>query len=235
MEGIRPVGEAVEAGAGIEFILFAPDLLTSEFALRLIAEQSARGAACLAVSPEVFASLAEKENPQGILAVVRQRLVPLAELSPDSLGWGVAVVSPQDPGNVGAFLRTMDAVGADGLILLDDAVDPYHPTAVRASMGAISTVPLATATFGQFAEWARRNLYHVFGASAHGSVEHAAVPAYPRPRILLLGSEREGLSKEQAAVCEKLIRLPMRGRVSSLNLAVAAGIMLYAMLESDAS
>jgi len=79
----------------------------------------------------------EKENPQGVIAVVQQQRVQLADLSPQNFPWGVAIVSPQDPGNVGTILRTIDAVGASGLILLDSSVDPYHPTAVRARVVVI--------------------------------------------------------------------------------------------------
>ncbi|HLE26986.1 MAG TPA: RNA methyltransferase [Anaerolineales bacterium] len=232
VEGIYHVGEAVAAGAGVEYICYAPDLLSSSFARELVAQQTALGVPCHATTPQIFASLAEKENPQGILAVVRKRQLTLERLTPESFPWGVALVAPQDPGNVGAILRSIDAVGASGLLLLDSSVDPYHPGAVRASMGALFWFPVVAAPFADFAQWARRRGYHIYGASAHGSADYRSMTHYQFPGILLLGSEREGLSAEQAAVCDHLIRLPMKGRVSSLNLAVAAGILLYAMAES---
>ncbi len=228
VEGIRHVGEAVAAGAEIDAIYYAPELLSSEFARALVTEQQQRGLNCYAVSSEVFASIADKDNPQGLLAVVRQRRASLAELSPASLPWGVALVAPQDPGNIGAILRSIDAAGASGLILLENSADPYHPSAVRASMGAIFWLPVAAASFDEFADWARRHSYHIYGSSARGQADYRRV-AYQTPAILLLGSEREGLSTEQQAICESVLRLPMRGKVSSLNLAVAAGILIYAM------
>ncbi len=231
VEGIRHVGEAVEAKAQVEYICYAPDLLQSDFAYRLLEQQLALGHRCYALAPEVFRSLAEKENPQGILAVVRQPHTALADLNPGNLPWGVALVAPQDPGNIGTVLRTMDAVGASGLLLLDGGADPAHPNAVRASMGAQFWLPVVSAKFADFAVWAAGHGYHLYGTSAHGSVDYRTVTTYARPCILLLGSEQKGLSPEQAAVCELLIRLPMQGRVSSLNLAVAAGIMLYKMTE----
>jgi TrmH family RNA methyltransferase len=187
--------------------------------------------ACYPTSEEVFASLADKENPQGILAVVRQSQARLWDLSPANFTWGVALISPQDPGNLGAILRTIDAVGASGLLLLDGGVDAYHPTAVRASMGAIFRHPVVTASFEDFARWSRDNSYHVYASSAHAAQDYRQVGAYLRPLILLLGSEREGLSPAQAAACEATLRLPMHGRVTSLNLAVAAGVLLYAMMK----
>ncbi|HEX7974107.1 MAG TPA: RNA methyltransferase, partial [Anaerolineales bacterium] len=192
---------------------------------------SSRGVACYATSADVLDSLAEKENPQGILAVVRQPGKSLQDLSPQEFPWGVGLVAPQDPGNVGTILRTIDAVGASGLILLDSSVDPYHPSSVRASMGTIFWLPVVAASFIEFTDWASREAYHIYGTSAHDSLDYRRVPAYPRPAILLMGSEREGLTPDQRQVCDQLIGLPMRGRATSLNLAVATGVMLYAMLE----
>jgi TrmH family RNA methyltransferase len=232
VEGIRHVGEAVEAGAHIEAIYYAPELLTSQFAQDLIDRQSAHGLPCYALAADVFDSLVEKENPQGILAVVHQGRLSLSGLSPRKFPWGVAVVEPQDPGNVGTIFRTIDAVGASGLILLENSVDPYHATAVRASMGALFWHPVVTASFVEFAGWARENRYHVYGTSAHAERDYREAEVYRRPLVLLMGSEREGLSDEQAAICEQLVRLPMRGKVTSLNLAVATAVMLYEMLGS---
>jgi RNA methyltransferase, TrmH family len=231
VEGIRHVGEAVEAKAQVEYICYAPELLESDFAYQLLEQQMAAGRHCYALAPEVFRSLAEKDNPQGILAVVRQSTAALADLHPGNFAWGVALVAPQDPGNLGTILRTIDAVGASGLLLLDGGADPAHPNAVRASMGAQFWLPVVSAAFADFAAWAKGHGYHLYGTSAHGSVDYRAVPAYARPCILLLGSEQKGLLPEQTAICEQLIRLPMQGRVSSLNLAVAAGVMLYQMGE----
>jgi RNA methyltransferase, TrmH family len=229
VEGIRHVGEAVEAGAALEAIVYAPELLKSAYARSLIEAQEGLGLACLAVSPEVFESLADKDNPTGILAVVRQPDLRLVDFGPVQFRWGAALVSPQDPGNVGTILRTLDAVGADGLLLLDSGLELYHPSAVRASMGAIFWKRTVSATFAEFAAWSRHYGYHVVGTSAHGAVDYRAARDYQAPCILLLGSEREGLTAAQAELCERIVRLPMDGRATSLNLGVAAGVMLYEM------
>jgi RNA methyltransferase, TrmH family len=233
VEGLRHVGEAIEAGAAIEGLYYAPDLLKSAFGRQLVESQEQASTPCYALAPEVFASIAEKENPQGILAVVRQNPASLEQLEPRNFDWGVALVSPQDPGNLGTILRAIDATGASGLILLDEGVDPYHPSAVRASMGALFWYPVASTTFGDFAGWANEHSYHVYGTSAHASLDYRQVRSYARPRILLMGSERQGLSPVQLSVCEQVIRLPMCGRATSLNLGVATGIFLYNMLAGD--
>jgi TrmH family RNA methyltransferase len=229
VEGIRHVSEALEAGAPVEYLIYAPDLLTSPFGRELVNGQRSQGRPVHSVTTQVYATLSERENPAGLLAVVRQQRRRLADFNPTNLGWGVAVVAPQDPGNVGTIVRTIDAAGANGLLLLDSGVDPYHPTAVRASLGSLFWVPFASASFGEFIAWARQHAYHIYGTSAHGATDYLQVTVYRRPAILLLGSEREGLSPDQRAACEVMVQLPMRGRASSLNLAVAAGVMMYEM------
>jgi TrmH family RNA methyltransferase len=237
VEGIFHVGEVVAAAQsgrlGLESIFYAPDLLKSEFAQRIIADQTAAGLPCYPVAPEVFESVSGKENPQGILALARPQAAGLSSLAPTNFPWGVALVSPQDPGNLGTILRTIDAVGASGLLLLDSNLNPYHPSAVRASMGALFWHPVVQASFPDFTDWAKGQRYTLYGTSAHGVEDYRQVGAYERPCILLLGSEREGLSTEQQAVCDHVLRLPMGGRVTSLNLAVAAGVMLYQMLVAN--
>lgn len=228
-EGIHLVGAAVESGAQIEMVFYAPDLLQSQFALDLIEETRTSGVPCYPTTAEVFTSLASKEHPQGILAVVHRPEEQLSDLNPESFSWGVACVAPQDPGNVGTILRTIDAVGASGLIILDGGVDPYHPTAVRASMGAIFRHPVVSATFDDFAEWSKKLEYHIYGSSSHGGQDYQEVGEYSLPRILLLGSEGQGLTEDQADICEQILRIPMKGKVTSLNLAVSAGVLLYRM------
>ncbi len=231
VEGLFHIGEALAAHAAIESIFYAPDLIESGYARQVIDRALAEGITCYETTAEVFTSLAEKENPQGVIAVVHQQRVQLTDLTPQNFPWGVAIVSPQDPGNVGTILRTIDAVGASGLILLNSSVDPYHPTAVRASLGSIFWYPVVSVTFDEWSPWTRQHGYRIYGTSSQGSVDYKEVTAYEQPLFVLLGSEREGLSPEQTAVCDQLIRLPMRGHASSLNLAVAAGVVLYAMLE----
>ena len=236
VEGIWHVGEACEAQAGVEYICYAPELLSSDFARRLIEEQSSLGVACLAVSKDTFSNLASKDNPQGILAVVRRPHTSLDDLQAGSFALGVALVAPQDPGNIGSILRTVDAVGASGMLLLDDptnnqfSADPYHPHAVRASMGAIFWHPVISTTFSNFTSWVVAHSYHIYGTSAHASQDYREVDRYKQPLILLMGSEREGLTANQAQGCERMVRIPMQGRVTSLNLAIATGVMLYSIV-----
>lgn len=221
VEGLHHVGEVMEAGWNVESILYAPDVLTSSFASALLATHPSK---LQPVSKEVMASLADKDNPQGILALVHQRRDSLSEL--EGAKRVVAMVSPQDPGNVGTVLRTLDAVNAHALILVDGGVDPYHPTSVRASMGAIFWKPVVQSSFDDLVAWSDAARVHRIGTSAHAQIDYKSFKPV-EPWLLLLGSEQKGLGPEQLEACEVAISLPMRGRASSLNLAVAAGILLY--------
>ena len=227
VEGILHVGEAAEAGWDIDTLLYCSERLKSEFALQLINKLIKNGVQSVQVSESAFESFAEKENPQGIAALVKQKNRTLKDIPP--VEFMVATISPQDPGNVGSILRTIDAVGADGLILLDGGVDPYHPSVVRASMGALFWKPFFTGSFSQFVEWSIAERVRIIGTSAHASVDYHQVKLDSRPTVLLMGSEQKGLLPGQMDLCSDMISLPMNGRATSLNLAVATGIFLYSL------
>lgn len=228
VEGILPVGEAVGAGWEIESILYSPTILTSNFATDLISRVSP--AYLQQVSAEIMETLCDKENPQGILAIVHQKKSQIKDL--DTIRHGAAIVSPQDPGNVGTILRTLDAVNGDALLLLDGGVDPFHPTSVRASMGTIFWTPIIQTSFVEFLGWSVENKIQVIGTSAHGETDYRKIKL-DYPWILLFGSEQKGLSQEYIKACKLTISLPMHGHTSSLNLGVAAGILLYRFAEDE--
>ena len=226
IEGIRIVGEAVQMGADIETLIYAPSLLKSHFALELVNEQQERGISGLEVSSDVFRSLSTKDGPQGIGAVLHQRWEKLEQVMPQQNDFWVALDAAQDPGNIGTILRTSDAVGCTGLILLGHSADPYDPGALRASMGAIFSQRLIKAPFDDFVQWKQRHMLPVIGTSDAASTDYRST-TYHRPVVLLMGSEREGLSRFQQSICDLMIQIPMVGRSDSLNLAVATGIVLY--------
>jgi RNA methyltransferase, TrmH family len=232
VEGIHHVGEALEAGWDMQTLVYAPDLLSSDYARRLVEDQSRRAVNCVPLTRDLFADIAEKDNPQGILAVVHQRHLTFDDVIPEKFQFGAAVISPQDPGNVGTILRTLDAVAADGLFLLDGGVELYHPSLVRASMGTLFWKQVVQSSFLEFNQWRQKNGYRLIGTSAHAAASRREYLWGNRPTILLLGSEQKGLTPEQISLCDAMVSLPMKGRGSSLNLAVAAGILLYQMMEN---
>ena len=226
VEGIRLVAEAVQNNAPVEQLIVAPDLLASPFARELIAQQRQAGVPCLEVSADVFASLSAKDGPQGLGAVLHQRWERLAGLRVgDELCW-VALKAIADPGNLGTILRTADAVGVGGVILLDNSTDPYEGAALRGSMGAIYNLRLVRAAWDEFVRWKQQHGYTIVGTSDKAPTDYQAMQ-YKAPLVLLMGSERQGLSAEQQAACDAMVSIPMAGRSDSLNLAVATAIVLY--------
>lgn len=223
------MAEAHACGAVIEELFISPAQLHSAFALELTEKLRAEGVQVYEVSEAVFASLAARENPQGIAAVVRQRWSDPASIQVNSGGPWVGLENAADPGNIGTILRTADGAGAAGMLLIGRCADPYDPSALRAAMGATFALPLIKATLAEAAEWAKENDLAVVGASDKGDDDFQNF-AYPRKMLLLLGSEREGLSAEAVKLASHLVAIPMRGRSDSLNLAAAAAVILYQIL-----
>lgn len=225
-EGIRAAGEAAELEAQVETCVVAPELLTSDYGRAVAERLLQQGARRLEVTAEIFRGISTREGPQGIALVARQRWTALDEIIPGSELCWIALASVQDPGNLGTILRTADAVGAAGVLLLGNSADPYDPAAVRASMGAIFAQRLVRTTPAALEAWKRRHGVTVVGTSDSAALDYLEA-GYPPPLVLLMGSEREGLSPDEKSVCDTLVRIPMSGRSDSLNLAVATGVMLY--------
>jgi TrmH family RNA methyltransferase len=225
-EGLRIVVEAVQQSAGIETLVTAPELLTSQVGQDLLEQQRNKGVEVLEVTPEVFQTMALKEAPVGIAAVIHQNWSALdpIRLQPGDL-W-VALDEVADPGNLGTILRTNDAVGGKGVILLDHSTDPYDPTSIRASMGALFSQRLVKASFEEFLAWKGRSGVSLVGTSGASELDYQEFH-YPERLVILMGSEREGLAEIHIRGCDAMVRIPMAGRSDSLNLAVATAVVIY--------
>lgn len=224
VDGLRAF-ESLDLARDVETLIVAPELL-AEAGRKLLDEGRKTLVTVEEVSAKVFASLTARETPDGIGAIVRQRWSRMEEASIAGDDCWVALHSVRDPRNIGAILRVADAVGAAGIVLLDDSVDPYSPEAVRASTGAVFAQRLVRADFGSFEQWRKRHSVACVATAADAEADYRSV-AYPQPMVLLMGSERMGLSSGQQAACEMNVRIPMAGRVTSLNVAVAAAVVLY--------
>ncbi len=226
VQGVQPVWQAIEAGAGIEVLIVAPGLLRGP-AAGLVAEQERRGVPVARLTDELFTRIADRDGPAGLAAIVTGRLAGLGELAVRADSVFVALHEVGNPGNLGTIIRTADAAGAAGVILVGATTDPFDPVAVKASMGAVFSVPLAVAAEpGQFLRWCREGGVAVAVASGQGSGSFWNA-ALPRPVAILLGSEGRGLPADLLAEGDLRLRIPMTGTAESLNLAVAAGILLY--------
>jgi TrmH family RNA methyltransferase len=183
------------------------------------------GAECLEVSAGVLAKLAHKDNPQTMLGVFEQRWAREPPAAARDALW-LALEGVRDPGNLGTIIRTLDAVGAGGAILVGNTVDPFAREAVRASMGSIFNVPLLRLAPEDFLAWRRGWQGEVVAAELAATEDYRAVP-YARSVLLLMGSEGPGLTPALAAAATRRVKIPMAGRLDSLNLAVAAALLLY--------
>jgi TrmH family RNA methyltransferase len=228
-EGASVLVAARDAGWQPAILAFLAGSATAGVARELLAWAQAAGAECLEVSQAVLGKLAAKDNPQTMLAVLEQRWQPLPAPPPvgsDAL-W-VVLEAARDPGNLGTIVRTVDAVGASGVVLVGASVDPYSREAVRATMGSIFSVPLVRAAPEEALRWIAQWPGDVVGTRLDAREDFRG-PAYRPPMLLLMGSEGPGLSADMSALCSRLVRIPMAGRLDSLNLAVATALMLYEM------
>jgi TrmH family RNA methyltransferase len=226
-EGASVLVTARDAGWSPRMLLLLAGSAPSGMARALLDWAEGAGAECLEVSQPVLAKVAAKDNPQTMLGVFEQRWAAEPEpasVAADALWVGLEAV--RDPGNLGTIIRTADAVGASGVALIGASVDPYARECVRATMGSIFHVPLVRATPESFAAWAAEWPGDVVGTqlSAH---EDFRAGSYRAPTLLLMGSEGPGLSPGLAGLCSRLVKIPMAGRLDSLNLAVATALMLY--------
>ena len=231
IEGLRIVGEALRTGQEVRHMLVCPQLLNSEYGRGLVEKAAADGINVIETSADVFLSLAEKEHPQGIAAVIAARPAGL-EAVRENPGIWVGLVDVQDPGNLGSILRSADASGARGVILLGQTTDPWHPTAARASTGALFTQIIVQAGLDDLEAFLQENPCHVVGALSQDAQDFREYN-YPHEMILLLGSEQKGLPERYAALCDGLIHIPMAGSVDSLNLASAASIILFEIMHQN--
>lgn len=229
LEGLHIIGEAFTEGEQIELLVACDELLTSEYGRDLVRKAEQAQCEVLHVSADVFRRLSLKEGPQGLAAVARQRWIAMADVRLDPGRPWVALDSVADPGNLGTILRTNDGAGGAGVILLDQSTDPYDPVAVRASMGAIFSQKVCRASLDEFSSWRKASAAWVIGTSDAAQSDYHSVD-YPDEFVLLMGSERHGLTSQHFALCDQVVSIPMLGKSDSLNLAVATAVILYETL-----
>jgi TrmH family RNA methyltransferase len=226
-EGLKIVTEAVDLGHKPRILLHSAEAAGHP----LLRRAAAAAGETLEVSPAILAKISKRDNPQTVLGVFEQAFTPLAALKPAAARCWVALQAVRDPGNLGTILRTADAAGAGGVILVGDCCDPYSVEAVRATMGSIFAVQIARASVEGFIAWRQAWPGSVVGTLLTATQDFRAAP-YLAPTLILMGNEQAGLPPELAAICDITVKIPMRGRADSLNLAVATGVMIYAVTEA---
>lgn len=224
-EGARLVRDALDAGVSVRGVLIAPAFEASPLGDELLSTLMDRAIAVTRVPPRALAQAAETDTPQGIVAIVELPRWPLEALTPEPAQPVIVLDRVQDPGNVGALFRTAFALGAKGAVLLRGTADPANPKVLRASMGACFRLPIAALSDAEFASWV---------AGIEAEVWVAATGGTPLSRVgraervaLVFGNEGAGVRPAVRALARRTVAIPLARGAESLNVAVAAGILLY--------
>jgi TrmH family RNA methyltransferase len=230
-EGLRLLTDARESGHLPETLVMAEGRDQHPLLAALEADVLAAGGEVIETSAEILSKITGKENSQAIAGVFAEFATDLAKLNRLCADIWLVAQAVRDPGNLGTMLRTADAVGAGGLILIDDCADPFSVEAVRASMGAVFTVRIAQARWEEFLPWLREGPGQLVAASLREAVPYRGAP-YAAPCFILVGNESQGLPAEYEGACDLRVTMPMKGRADSLNAAVAAAVLAYEVLAS---
>ena len=228
-EGLRLLTDALDTGHVPETLVLADrrdphPLLT---ALEEAVERS--GGEVIVTSPDILSKITGKDNPQSVAGVFAEFDTSLAALDRNRADIWLVAQALRDPGNLGTMLRTGDAIGAGGLILLDDCADPFGVEAVRASMGAVFTQGIARAEWSEFESWLRSGPGQLVAASLRDAQPYRGAP-YAVPCFVMVGNESRGLPEDYEMACDLRVTMPMKGRADSLNAAVAAAVLGYEVL-----
>lgn len=223
-EGRRQLACALVAGARVLDVYAAPSLYLGDADHALVESANRAGARVIVVGEEAFRSISGNVRPDGIVAVVARPPTDLERLPVIPLL--LVAVGIERPGNLGAIVRTAEAAGA-GLLVCDTATDVFHPEAVRGSVGTVFTVPLAQASTARALAWLRRQEASVFVATPDASAPVWNTEFGGSPVAIVVGGERNGVGPTWMDAADEVVSIPMAGRADSLNVAVAAGIVLF--------
>jgi len=228
-EGLKLILDAFDQGWEIDTLIFAKSSLGNTSVERVAARAKAAGGLVITTSNKIISSITRRDNPQMVAGIFRQRWHQLDQLQPTASELYVALDRVRDPGNLGTIIRTCDAVGVRGLVLVGETTDPYSLECVRATMGSIFAVPLFRARQEAFLDWRRSFQGKMIGTHLQGAQDYRQIDYAQGPLLLLMGNEQQGLDEALAQNCDILARIPQQGGADSLNLAVATGVMLYEM------
>ncbi|AYG57890.1 TrmH family RNA methyltransferase [Rhizobium jaguaris] len=226
-EGLKLVIDALELGWTIRTLVYAKAAKGKPLVEQVAAKTVAAGGLVLEVSEKVIASITRRDNPQMVVGIFDQRWRQLRDVRPKTGETWVALDRVRDPGNLGTIIRTSDAAGASGVILVGETTDPFSLETVRATMGSVFAVPVVKATPEEFLAWKRTAGVSVVATHLAGAVDYRTIDYKKRPIVLLMGNEQSGLPDALAKEADALARIPQAGRADSLNLAVATAVMLF--------
>jgi TrmH family RNA methyltransferase len=226
-EGLKLVIDALDLGWTIKTLVYAKAAKGKTQVEQVALKTVATGGLVLEVSEKVLSAITRRDNPQMVVGVFEQRYAHLRDVKPALGETYVALDRVRDPGNLGTIIRTADAAGASGVILVGETTDPFSLETVRATMGSVFAMPLFRANVTEFVKWQKAAGVQLVATHLAGAVDYRTIDYRKKPVVLLMGNEQAGLPEELAREATALARIPQQGRADSLNLAIAAGIMLF--------
>ncbi|WP_422105268.1 TrmH family RNA methyltransferase [Winogradskyella sp.] len=223
IEGKRELSLAIKGGYTIDTLLYYPDLFSESEAQAM----SRYGIAIIEISKEVFQKLAHRDTTEGIIAVVQSKSHDLEGLNFRSKNPLILVAeAPEKPGNIGALLRTADAARVDAVIIANPKSDVYNPNIIRSSVGCVFTTELAMASSEDAIAFLKKYNFNIFAAILQES-EAYHTQDYTLPTAIVVGTEATGLTQVWREAATKNISIPMQGVIDSMNVSVAAGILIF--------
>ena len=232
IEGFREIKRALEAGVKLEKLCIAPTLFLGPNEETLVHAAETAGCRIVELGEAAFRKVADRDRPEGLLAVASVFTTSLAGISAD--GWFLVVESIERPGNLGTMLRTADAAGVGGVIVCDPTTDLFHPKVVRASLGCLFTVKLAVAPGHEVRRWLVDQHVRILATSPAATRLHWEV-SYRGKVAIVIGGEQHGLSADWLAAADEKVRIPMAGSADSLNAAAATAILLFEAVRDRSS
>ncbi len=226
-EGLKLVIDALDLGWTIRTLVYSKAAKGKPMVEKVAARTVAAGGLVLEVSEKVMSAITRRDNPQMVAGVFEQRWTALRDVHPAGSETWVALDRVRDPGNLGTIIRTADAAGASGVILVGDCTDPFSLETVRATMGSLFAVPLVKTTPAEFLRWKKECGARLVATHLAGAVDYRTIDYRSKPVVLMMGNEQSGLPDDLAGAADALARIPQVGRADSLNLAVATGVMLF--------
>jgi TrmH family RNA methyltransferase len=226
-EGLKLVIDALELGWTIKTLVYAKAAKGKTQVEQVALKTVSTGGLVLEVSEKVLSSITRRDNPQMVVGIFEQRYRSLRDVKPAAGETYVALDRVRDPGNLGTIIRTADAAGASGVVLLGDTTDPFSLETVRATMGSVFAMPVIRASNADFLKWHKSSGVRVVATHLAGAVDYRTIDYRSKPVVILMGNEQAGLPDELAKEADALARIPQQGRADSLNLGIATGIMLF--------
>lgn len=222
IEGQREIALARKGGYSIDTVLFVPDLL-SESEVTLIAGGHTE---LISITGEVYNKLAYRDTTEGVVAVAKSKSTLLSDLKLSDNPLVLVAEAPEKPGNLGALLRTADAANLDAVIIANPVTDLYNPNVIRSSVGCLFTNQVATGTTTEVIAYLKQNNINIYCATLQDATSYHTQD-YTLPTALVVGTEATGLTGEWREASAKNIIIPMQGEIDSMNVSVAAAILLF--------